>query len=239
MNKIEFNTFVQEQLQGRWPKWQATAAMLEDWYDALRCHGVAAAVTAVKSHRLSAAASIFEPKINEVVKLLPPSRRDSDTQQPGPVYVPWVRCLDAPPDHPKWINFEWLRSEYCFSGLSNRRAHVAQAADRAACDIQMRHGGRWCGVVRPEGQAPPCVADFDGLPGPEARECVRRHILDGPDGPGRRFLLGRCRSHPMSASSAETDAPPQPLTPEPCERQDDLEFFASHPVEQDEIWERG
>lgn len=251
MTKLEFDTFVAEQLQGRWPKWQPTAAMLHDWYAILRYHSLDVATAAVQEHRLSERAVVFEPKINEVAKVLKRHRHKPATGQLGPLYVPWVRCIEAPQDHPEWQGREWVRLEYRFSGSANNRQHVAEAAERTAREIQQDHGGRWCGVVRPDGQVPESSPESGGQ---AAREWVEGHSSDGPDGPSRRFVPRRhgkyieavvaARSIPKEvgrrdrtvASRAEIDALHEPA---PHAEQSDAEFFAAHLVEEDDVWEQG
>jgi hypothetical protein len=249
MTKLEFDTFVSEQLQGRWPKWQPTTAMLHDWYDILRCHSLDVATSVVQEHRLSEMAVVFEPKINEVVKLLARRRHKPNTGQIGPAWVPWVRCLEAPTDNPNWQGREWLRLEYRSPSCANSRRHVADAAGRSAREIRHVHGGQWCGVVRPDGQSPP---EQPELTGKAAREWVEQDTLNGPDGPGRRSVLGRHAQYVPAVAEAmamrvdakpaliEAWAAPASLPPTESEQQSDEEFFAANPVEADnQGWERG
>ena len=65
---------------------------------------------------------------------------------------------------------------------------MSNLAGRIAAEVQGREGGRWCGVVRPEGQAPDSYPDLIGR---EAKRWAGEHIRNGPDGPGRRFLRDR------------------------------------------------
>lgn len=186
MTRIEFNAFVEDHLKGRWRKWEPTPALLDDWYAILRYHSVEVVVGVIQAHFCSSKASYFEPKIHEVSSLLAQRRRSPTAGQDIPIYIPWVRCLEAPADHPDWVGREWLRSEYLFSGEANSQRKVGEAATRAARDIQQAHGGKWCGVVRPDGQLPDYHPD---LPKHDAREWTQKYVLDGPDGPGKRFVM--------------------------------------------------
>lgn len=251
MTRNEFNAFVEDQLRARWPKWQPTPALLDDWYSVLRYHSTEVATTAVQDHRLSDKATAFEPKIYEISKLLAHNRSGSDIAQLGSVWVPWVRCLAGPPEHLDWQGREWVRLEYRFSGQANNRRHVSQAAARSAAEIQATYGGQWCGVARPEGQLPEIQPDLQRT---EAREWVERHILDGPDGPGRRFLqqhgdvsaavVAEALAVPTTpppkhtATRAELDALDKALPPAEHENLTTPEFFAAHPVEEDDPADR-
>ena len=70
MTKLEFETFVTHEIQGRWPKWDPSPVVLDDWYAILRPHSVAVAREAILEHRIGEKANQFEPKIQEVRKLL-------------------------------------------------------------------------------------------------------------------------------------------------------------------------
>jgi hypothetical protein len=103
-------------------------------------------------------------------------------------YTPWVMCLTAPEDHPSWQGREWVRLDRFSTKRCTDKDYVAQYAHDIAAAIQEVHGGQWCGVVRPEGQIP---ENQPFLQKEEARKWAEAHILDGPEGPGRRFLMSR------------------------------------------------
>lgn len=98
------------------------------------------------------------------------------------IYTMSVVCLEAPPDHLDWQGKEWVRiGSNVDSAL--RDVQLAQA-NREAHDVQEAHGGKWCGRIRD------CSHDPipDRMLDEDIKEGLRRHILNGPDGPGRRFL---------------------------------------------------
>lgn len=262
MTQMEFETFVSDDLKGRWPKWEPSPAILSDWYDLLRYHSVEGCRQAVRDHKGSATAIAVEPKIHEVRKLLRAAEVRRVAVDLATPLVPWVRCVEAPADHSEWQDREWVRLEHRMTSCIANHRHVAEAASRAAADIQAKHGGKWCGVVRPDGQLP---AGFDRLSDAEARAQVRRDILDGPDGPERRFVLGLSRGQTMRGSMGESmslpaavaapaktsasredldklEAPFQPRElPEPAHASmSDKEFFAANAAEYDDQgWEQG
>ena len=68
---------------------------------------------------------------------------------------------------------------------SNDPQKTQNAASAIAKIVGKQEGGKWCGVVWPDGQGP---EGHPNLRGREAEAWVVDHILNGPDGPGRRFL---------------------------------------------------
>ncbi len=109
-------------------------------------------------------------------------------KEPAPMpiaLVPWIRCIEPPTDRPDWQDQEWIRLDYRDSTYACDHDKTAQAANSAAKDTQLKHGGKWCGVVRPDGQIP---NNQPHLYSRTAQEWAHKHILDGPDGPGRRWL---------------------------------------------------
>jgi hypothetical protein len=124
-------------------------------------------------------------------------RRKKDNNQPECTkrkqaiceYTIYVLCLEAPAAHPGWVGKQWFRVDPTPWGLlshnAGNHAWCVNAAEWIAGQIQEREGGVWTGVTRdcagdPMPDQPMMNADILGC---------RRHILDGPDGPGRRFLL--------------------------------------------------
>lgn len=109
-------------------------------------------------------------------------------------YTISVLCLEAPESHPDWAGKQWVRLDPTPWGLvaHNAGCHAwcVTAADWIAKQVQGREGGKWAGVVRScrEDPAPERSLTADEMAG------MRRHILDGPDGPGRRRLLSVERS---------------------------------------------
>jgi len=199
MTRIEFNEFVAQELRGRWPKWDPTEAMLGDWWSLLRYHSVDVARSVVQEHRISEKARVFEPLIGVVARALRNRRR-------GPVaeivrYDPWIRCLEAPADHPDWAGQEWVRLDAFRRSCAADKAYVVQYAGDVAAIVQQREGGRWCGVCRPDGQIPQGQPELHGQ---EAQDWAIEHIRNGPDGPGRRWLKSR---QPVLMSAAEAPRP--------------------------------
>jgi len=122
-------------------------------------------------------------------------KKQSHEGKPLPnAYNPWVRCLVGPDDYSGWQDREWIMYSTglvtkSFSPLyASRWGYVRDYASNMARAMQARYGGKWCGVVRPEGQLP---EDQPELRGRKAKKWAEKHILDGPDCPGRRMLLGR------------------------------------------------
>lgn len=100
-------------------------------------------------------------------------------------YDPYVRCLEAPPAHPDWEDKQWFRTEEFERSNDGDERYVSEYARAIAADIQEREGGRWCGIAIPRGET--AVPRRD----PQVRLTAEAYILNGPDGPGRRWLLAR------------------------------------------------
>jgi len=132
---------------------------------------------------------------------------------------------------------------------SSDQAYVSTFASDRAKIAEELEGGRWCGVVRPDGQVPESYPDLMGL---EAKQWVEDHARKGPNTAGRRFLdEGRNRndlaklpkdvSEPLktvaSREMLERVAKPMELTGQPVKFSlDDKEIGGDLP---DEPWEGG
>jgi len=128
--------------------------------------------------------------IKEFVQRLPRAVRQGRHSPTIESFQGYVRCLTAPPEHPAWEDREWILClPTCFA--TNQRAAQEWLQARAG-EIEEREGGRWCGVLAYG------LRDDDGT-GPEARHGAESRILDGPDTPGRRFLLRRCEQKTASS----------------------------------------
>ena len=186
MTYNEFTTFVEQEMRTRWPRWDPAEALLEDWYAILRYATPQMAREAIQEHRLSEKAIAFEPKAHEVKKILCRLRK---AQRRGSAealcYRPYIRCLEAPAGHPEWEGDEWLVLDRFEPSRSSDQAYVSTFASDRAKTAEELDGGRWCGVVRPDGQVPESYPD---LRGPEAKQWVEDHVRNGPDTAGRRFL---------------------------------------------------
>jgi len=188
MTKLEFEEFFLNDLKGRWPKWDPTPAMLEDWFSILRYHTPDVAKQAIQEHRLGDKSTRWEPQLRDVKKRLwQLSKRAGSDDVLGTTYFAYVRCLEPPAGHPEWQDEEWLSLERFERSRATDKRYVASYAERRAAAVQQEEGGRWCGVVRPDGQMPP---GFPTLEKEEARQCVEQHCRNGPNTAARRYLLG-------------------------------------------------
>lgn len=183
MTRLEFNAFVIDEIQGRWPKWDPTPVVLDDWYGILRNTLVDIASAVISEHFTNGTGNRIEPRIDVVAAMIRKANQRRDVRDIPEALEPWVRCTDAPSDHPEWEGLEWCRGEFCMSSNSGSREHVATAASMAAASIQSEHGGRWTGVVRTSAQSPLDLPD-----GEAGKQAYRRHVLAGPNGPQKRML---------------------------------------------------
>lgn len=161
-------------------------------------------------------------------------RRTSQTTN----YTIIVRCISAPTKHPEWLDKEWVRGDDPAMLHSHNQAHwpedhdthlarLANSAGRIARTIQANEGGRWIARLRD--------ASCDPYPQQrltrQERLALDRHIANGPDGPGRRFLeniKGKPTASKLDALTQKLKAPtptPQilpPPKPKPVMADDDF-----------------
>lgn len=201
MTKIEFNTFIEREIQGRWTKWQPSEAQLDDWWRILRYHTMDVAKEAIQQHRLDEKSTVFEPKIHAVAKLLRAARKPSGKAVEKARYEPWVRCIVAPAEYPDWEDQEWLWLEGGFrrSDVADKD-YVTRFAQAAAAHITNIEGGRWCGVVRPEGQG----SEESELTGRAAKQAAMEHALNGPRGAAHEYAKGQLRFADIGTVPPET-----------------------------------
>lgn len=148
-----------------------------------------------------------------------PKTTGTDTHKPhrGPIceYTIYVLCLEAPAAHPDWAGKQWVRLDPTPWGIvghnTGNHAWCVNAAGWIAKQVQECEGGQWRGVVRScaHDQAPERSLTADEVQG------TIQHILDGPDGPGRRFVLRRQACQPDV--SHECIAPVLPLWSQPVD----------------------
>lgn len=133
-----------------------------------------------------------------------------------PGYDPYIRCIAGPAEHPDWEDKDWFRSERFKRANCGDQKYVANYAAEEAAAVQAVKGGRWCGLVKPMDSIP-----YRGtLTQIQVREQAERHILNGPQGPGRRWLLNRRsaaekRSHigALLCALPAVTRPPKPAPP--------------------------
>lgn len=126
----------------------------------------------------------------------------------APAYDACVRCIEAPPEHPDWEDREWFRTEGFMRARCGDKKYVSDYAAEEAGRIQAREGGRWCGVVRCVDSVP-----YAGLLTRAQRsQAATVHIVNGPEGPGRRFFLrGRCQGFDRQVAALAARIVPPPM----------------------------
>lgn len=166
------------------------------------------------------------------------NKLDEEKAKPAPrplaiPYVPWVLCLTAPEDHPDWQGQEWVRLDSFENAKCTDRLYVGDYVHKIAMELEKQYGGQWSGVVRPSGQLP---RSQPALFGEKARIWAESHILNGPDSPGRRYLMAKHKDLiPVIKNIEPSPAPsPSPIKAD--------EAFWAQPVESDDPaddWQAG
>jgi hypothetical protein len=106
-----------------------------------------------------------------------------------------IRCMEAPAAHPDWKDKEWVRADdpvrivghnsaYRDGDFELVKGRAAASAQRIARMIQCNEGGAWVGRLRDSTNDPYPERRM----APAERRAMDQHVLNGPDGPGRRFL---------------------------------------------------
>jgi hypothetical protein len=231
MTRSEFNEFVDAELRGRWPKWEPTPSVLDDWYRLLRYHSLPVATEAVQEHRVSDKANAFEPQINWVAKWLREHAGQRKRQRSwGPCFV-IVRDDGARfPHHIESVD-------------EPTEGQIRATAEAAALRWTSAHlrPFHW---ERPDAESPMAGP----LRGQSALAEAKRIILDEPgDSAGKRFLIERKRLAERMALPAGPERPtyasrtmldrlqePQPQPSGPSK-----DFNLPMDPSEDENWEAG
>lgn len=141
---------------------------------------------------------VLDPSLSLNIKNFRRSAYDRRTRQERehvdlPGYDPYLRCLEAPTQHPEWEDQEWFHANAFRRSDCGNRGYVTMFAAAQAEQASGIRGGKWCGVVRPIDARP-----YAGpLSQADLRDHAENHILAGPDGPGKRFLC-KYHAHPKS-----------------------------------------
>ena len=186
MTATEVAGIVKDEIVGRWPK--ASDAVRGDWNRAIWAAGSIARAQEIihflVDHDVKLSVGAFYDRIWELKKAERVAKQGTPDERPL-VWTPWVRCLEPPVDQPKWRDREWLRCDGLAACDRSNHPRVAQFAHDKAVEISVAYGGQWTGIVRPVGQRPEAWPELEGE---LAQEWIDAHILEGPDGPSRRFV---------------------------------------------------
>jgi len=198
MNDSQATAFVETEIAPRYKTLNDT--QVADWVRSLRPLDLSLAV--LVAHELA-----IDPdlpfNIKAFRKLAWQRKPKIDRQPPDPPgFDPYIRCLQPPANHPDWQDQERFRSEGFRRADCGRKQYVAEYAEKQAKYAQTIHGGRWCAVVRPIENTP-----YSGpLNQTDRAAAAEKHILNGPDGPGKRFLLTR-QTKTLQPTLADGTAP--------------------------------
>ncbi len=168
--------FMRDEVSSLWPKWDMSKAEARIWYGALSPIEYEQAVYRVQQYYAGKGAGRASPNIRDALAKPAYSGRP---KAPPPLYG-YVVCLSAPEAHPTWEGRRWPVN-VPFSVFRDKQSFADYLGGLAAA-IQDKEGGRWCGAVAE-------TLEDDGLRRETARREAERKIIDGPDTPGRRYLV--------------------------------------------------
>lgn len=174
--------FVETEIRTRYKTLNDT--QFSDWVAAVQYHTVSSATQIIRD-------LVQHPDLTitlKAFKKLAWERREKKhhveaTDKTG--YDPWVRCISAPPEHPTWVGREWSTLDRFRRSDCRNSEYVRQFASDAAHKMQATYGGGWAGVVKSLDNTPYAGS----LTNDQRSDQTKRDVLDGPDSPGRRWLL--------------------------------------------------
>ncbi|MFH1574260.1 MAG: hypothetical protein ABIG68_09770 [Acidobacteriota bacterium] len=224
MNDIEAAQFIELEIRPRYRQLSETQA--SDWMRAVRGIDLGLAREIARELALDPDAMFTVKTFRKQVRARKVGRPQESVDVPA--FDAWVRCIEAPPGHPGWENREWFRLEACDTFMRTDNTCVTAYAQHQAALVQTAEGGKWCGVVR--------QASSEPYTGPLTRHEVKRevetHVLDGPDGAGRRLLTRlRGKIAPANLIAALADKPPLPKIDKPAVKAEPLpKMFSKQPL---------
>jgi len=183
MTKLEVERFVEEEVKGLWPQWDATDAELRVWMSSLMPFDYGPA-------RVAAQACFREQTINSrrpilgrflaCLRALSPRARGPGAERSDLTTDVFVECYEPPADRPHLAGAR--RPVYVMpASRQGDREYVRTCAASMAARFDRLYGGHWIVVCIP-------ISQDDGLRGQPARQRAYGRIAAGPDTPGRRFL---------------------------------------------------
>ncbi len=183
MTKLEVERFVEEEVKGLYPQWDATDAELRVWMSSLMPFDYGPA-------RVAAQACFREQTINSrrpilgrflaCLRALSPRARGPGAERSDLTTDVFVECYEPPADRPHLAGAR--RPVYVMpASRQGDREYVRTCAASMAARFDRLYGGHWIVVCIP-------ISQDDGLRGQPARQRAYGRIAAGPDTPGRRFL---------------------------------------------------
>ena len=224
MTKVDVDTFVTGEIATRY-KGGLNDTVRSDWIRAVWRAGSLEAARAIVRQIVDDPDGRLTVKMFHRLLYVDHKRKGAPLP---PILNPWVLCLTAPVDHPDWQGQEGIRLDSFRPPDCATMAYVAQYAHDIAKAVEKICGGLWTGVVRPDGSPP---ENQPVLCGEKARLWAEKHILNGPDSPGKRFLLARQRKSDLGSQLASTLKIVTPIEPPKAATRDQIDRLRKTPTE--------
>ncbi len=183
MTKLEVERFIEEEVKGLWPQWDATDAELRVWMSSLAPFDYgrarAAAMACFREQTVNSRRPILG-RFLECLRVLSPRARGPGSERSDLTTDVFVECYEPPADRPHRAG---VRKPVYVTPASRQgdRQYVRTCGASMAARFDRLYGGRWIVVHAP-------LSQDDGLRGQPARQRAYGRIAAGPDTPGRRFL---------------------------------------------------
>ncbi len=183
MNRLEQERFIEKEIKGLWPQWEATDAELRLWMSELAAFDYSLARTAAQACFAEQTVNYHRLVLGKFVERARALSRRTSRPQPQScdrTTNVFVECFIPPPDKP---HLAGVRKPVYVTPRSRQSdsEHVQACAESMRGKFAQLYGGRWITVVtKPHPD--------DGLRGEPARRRAYERILAGPDTPARRCL---------------------------------------------------
>jgi len=183
MTELEVERFIEEEVKGLWPQWDATDAELRVWMSSLAPFDYVSARAAAQACFRDQTVNSRRPILGrflECLRSLSPRARGPGPGRSDLTTDVFVECCEPPADR---VHLAGVRRPVYVTPASRQgdRQYVWACAASMAVRFDRLYNGRWIVVHAP-------ISQDDGLRGQPARQRAYGRIAAGPDTPGRRFL---------------------------------------------------
>jgi len=185
MDNAETREFIKCEVKPLWPRWTPSEPEIAVWLDALEPFDFSTAKRMVQDYFRDDGARHARPRVKELTKA---RSRSQGCRAVCDLHTDvYIECVEADEDSPGRSGQRKPIFATEHGKLTLDPDKVMVAAENARRKCEGLYGGRWITVRN----RPPVD---DGLRGEDAKRKACELILNGPDTPGRKWLLGKDKS---------------------------------------------
>jgi hypothetical protein len=185
LDSAETRQFIEAEVKPLWPKWTPSEPEITVWLDALEPFDFSTAKRMVQGYFGDDGARHARPRVKDLTKT---RGRSPDCRAVRDLHTDvYVECVEADESAPGRLGQR--KPIFATEGgkLTCDPDKVMLAAENARQKCESLYGGRWI-TVRTKAPVD------DGLRGEDAKQKACERIRNGPDTPGKRWLLGKDKS---------------------------------------------